>query len=180
MTVFRQGFFALLMGCIVILSGCKANIEDYAQAQPKLDIFAWFAGDSVAYGMVQDYSNKQTRRFTVKIRGDVAGDTLTLHEDFVYDDGEKQTRVWHIRKLADGSYTGTAGDIIGTATGHSAGNAFNWKYVMDVKSGGSTYRLTFDDWIYQQDEQHLFNVTSLSKFGVEVARVSIFFEKKQG
>lgn len=178
MTVFRQGFFALLMGCIVILSGCKANIEDYAQAQPKLDIFAWFAGDSVAYGMVQDYSNKQTRRFTVKIRGDVAGDTLTLHEDFVYDDGEKQTRVWHIRKLADGSYSGTAGDIIGTATGHSAGNAFNWKYVMDVKSGGSTYRLTFDDWIYQQDEQHLFHVTSLTKFGVEVARVSIFFEKK--
>lgn len=178
MTVFRQGFFALLMGCIVILSGCKANIEDYAQAQPKLDIFAWFAGDSVAYGMVQDYSNKQTRRFTVKIRGDVAGDTLTLHEDFVYDDGEKQTRVWHIRKLADGSYSGSAGDIIGTATGHSAGNAFNWKYVMDVKSGGSTYRLTFDDWIYQQDEQHLFNVTSLTKFGVEVARVSIFFEKK--
>ena len=77
MTVFRQSFFALLMGCIVILSGCKANIEDYAQAQPKLDIFTWFAGDSVAYGMVQDYSNKQTRRFTVKIRGDVAGDTLT-------------------------------------------------------------------------------------------------------
>jgi len=178
MTVFRQGFFALLMGCIVVLSGCKANIEDYAQAQPKLDIFTWFAGDSVAYGMVQDYSNKQTRRFTVKIRGDVAGDTLTLHEDFVYDDGEKQTRVWHIRKLADGSYTGTAGDIIGTATGHSAGNAFNWKYVMDVKSGDSTYRLNFDDWIYQQDEQHLFNVTSLTKFGVEVARVSIFFEKK--
>jgi len=178
MTVFRQGFFALLMGCIVVLSGCKANIEDYAQAQPKLDIFTWFAGDSVAYGMVQDYSNKQTRRFTVKIRGEVAGDTLTLHEDFVYDDGEKQTRVWHIRKLADGSYSGSAGDIIGTATGHSAGNAFNWKYVMDVKSGGSTYRLTFDDWIYQQDEQHLFNVTSLTKFGVEVARVSIFFEKK--
>jgi len=178
MTVFRQGFFALLMGCIVVLSGCKANIEDYAQAQPKLDIFTWFAGGSVAYGMVQDHSNKQTRRFTVKIRGDVAGDTLTLHEDFVYDDGEKQTRVWHIRKLADGSYTGTAGDIIGTAAGHSAGNAFNWKYVMDVKSGGSTYRLTFDDWIYQQDEQHLFNVTSLTKFGVEVARVSIFFEKK--
>ena len=49
---------------------------------------------------------------------------------------------------------------------------------MDVKSGGSTYRLTFDDWIYQQDAQHLFNVTALKKFGVEVARVTIFFEKK--
>lgn len=178
MTVLRKIFVTLIVGGMLLLTGCKANIQNYAQAQPKLDIFTWFAGDSVAYGMVQDYSNKQTRRFTVKIRGDVAGDTLTLHEDFVYDDGEKQTRVWRIRKLADGSYTGTAGDIIGTATGQSAGNAFNWKYVMDVKSGGSTYRLTFDDWIYQQDEQHLFNVTALKKFGVEVARVTIFFEKK--
>lgn len=178
MTVLRKVFFTLIVGSMLLLTGCKANIQDYAQAQPPLDIFSWFAGDSVAYGMVQDHSNKQTRRFTAKIRGDVVGDTLTLHEDFVYDDGEKQTRVWHIRKRADGTYQGTAGDIIGTATGQSAGNAFNWKYVMDVTSGGSTYRLTFDDWIYQQDAQHLFNVTSLKKFGVEVARVTIFFEKK--
>ncbi|AVF35277.1 DUF3833 domain-containing protein [Rahnella sikkimica] len=178
MTVLRKMLLPLLAACALLLTSCSASIKDYAQTHPTLDIFTYFAGDTVAYGMVQDYSHKQTRRFTAKIHGDVVADTLTLHEDFVYDDGEKQTRVWRIRKLADGTYTGTAGDIIGTATGQSAGNAFNWKYVMDVKSGGSTYRLTFDDWIYQQDEQHLFNVTSLRKFGVEVARVTLFFEKK--
>lgn len=177
-SVLRKGFLGLMTACVLLLTSCSADIKDYAQTQPKLDIFTYFSGDSVAYGMVQDYTHKQTRRFAVKIRGDVVADTLTLHEDFVYDDGEKQTRVWHIRKLADGTYTGTAGDIIGSAKGQSAGNAFNWNYVMDVKSGGSTYRLTFDDWIYQQDEQHLFNVTSLKKFGVEVARVTLFFEKK--
>lgn len=168
----------LMLLTLIFLAGCSADIKDYQQAKPKLDIFSYFQGDSVAYGMVQDYTNKQTRRFSVKIRGDVVGPTLTLHEDFVYDDGEKQTRVWHIHKLADGSYSGTAGDIIGTATGHAAGNAFNWKYVMDVKASGSTYRLTFDDWIFQQDDKHLFNVTSLKKFGVEVAKVTLFFEKK--
>jgi len=177
-SVLRKGFLGLMAACVLLLTSCSADINDYAQTQPKLDIFTYFKGDSVAYGMVQDYTHKQTRRFSVKIRGDVVADTLTLHEDFVYDDGEKQTRVWHIRKLADGTYTGTAGDIIGTAKGQAAGNAFNWNYVMDVKSGGSTYRLTFDDWIYQQDEQHLFNATSLKKFGVEVARVTLFFEKK--
>ncbi|STR62180.1 lipoprotein [Klebsiella michiganensis] len=39
--------------------------------------------------MVQDRNGKQLRRFHVAIDGDVVGDTLTLHERFIYDDGEK-------------------------------------------------------------------------------------------
>jgi hypothetical protein len=99
----RHALKGLMLVALIFLAGCSADIKDYQQAQPKLDIFSYFQGDSAAYGMVQDYTNKQTRRFSVKIRGDVVGTTLTLHEDFVYDDGEKQTRVWHIHKLADGS-----------------------------------------------------------------------------
>ncbi len=63
--------------------------------------------------MVQDRSGKQLRRFHVAIDGDVVGDTLTLHERFVYDDGEKQQRVWRIRRTGDNRYQGTAGDIEG-------------------------------------------------------------------
>ncbi len=67
--------------------------------------------------MVQDRSGKQLRRFHVAIDGDVVGDTLTLHERFVYDDGEKQQRVWRIRRTGDNRYQGTAGDIEGVASG---------------------------------------------------------------
>ncbi len=168
----------MLLALAFLIAGCSAKIDDYKGTEPKLDIFSYFQGNSQAWGMIQDYSNKQTRRFSVQIRGDVVADTLTLHEDFTYNDGEKQTRVWHIRRLADGSYQGTAGDIIGVAVGHAQGNAFNWNYVMDIKSGGSTYRLTFDDWLFKQDDRHLMNVTSLTKFGVQVARVTLFFEKQ--
>ena len=63
--------------------------------------------------MVQDRSGKQIRRFHVEIAGDVIGDTLTLNEHFVYDDGEKQQRVWHIRRVGSDRYEGTAGDIDG-------------------------------------------------------------------
>jgi hypothetical protein len=168
----------MLIGAL-LLTGCGAKIEDYQQAQPKIDIFQWFNGQSRAWGMVQDYSGKQIRRFEVTIKGTVVGQTLTLNEQFVYDDGEKQNRVWHIRKLEDGSYVGTAGDIIGTAKGHAAGNAFNWQYAMTVKTDSSSYTLNFDDWIYQQDATHLMNVTSMKKLGVEVARVTIFFNKEQ-
>lgn len=100
---------SLLLTLSLLLAGCGATLEDYQQAQPKIDIFNWFNGESRAWGMVQDYSGKQIRRFEVVIRGQVVGETLTLNEQFVYDDGEKQTRVWHIHRLADGSYTGTWG-----------------------------------------------------------------------
>lgn len=166
-----------LILCLFI-SGCGATIDDYQSATPKIDIFRYFNGQSRAWGMVQDFTGKQIRRFEVSIRGEVVGETLTLHEQFVYDDGEKQTRVWHIRRQQDGRYVGTANDIIGSASGHAAGNAFNWRYQMEVKTDASSYRLNFDDWIYQQDERHLLNVTSLKKLGIEVARVTLFFTKE--
>ena len=71
------------------------------------------------------------------------GDTLTLNEHFVYDDGEKQQRVWHIRRVGNDRYEGTAGDIEGVATGQAAGNAFNWHYSMNVKANGSTSTKVF-------------------------------------
>lgn len=56
--------------------------------------------------MVQDYTEKQTRRFEVDIVGTVEGNELTLVEDFVFDDGELDQRIWVITKLADGTYQG--------------------------------------------------------------------------
>ena len=94
---------ALLM---LILAGCSTEVTEYRQQQPALDIFHYFQGRTEAWGMVQDR--------------DVVGDTLTLHERFVYDDGEKQQRVWRIRRTGDNRYQGTAGDIEGVASGQAA------------------------------------------------------------
>lgn len=108
---------ALSLPLMMQLSGCSAEITEYRQQQPTLDIFQYFQGETQAWGMVQDRSGKQLRRFHVDINGDVVGDTLTLNERFVYDDGEKQQRVWHIRKISADRYEGTAGDIEGVARG---------------------------------------------------------------
>lgn len=159
------------------LAGCSADIADYRQQQPTLDIFQYFQGETQAWGMVQDHSGKQLRRFHVEINGAVVGDTLTLNEQFLYDDGEKQQRVWHIRRLSDNRYEGTAGDIEGVAKGTAAGNAFNWHYSMNVKASGSTWLLHFDDWMYLQDGKHLFNKTEMKKFGLTVGTVTLFFTR---
>ncbi|MGL5242572.1 MAG: DUF3833 domain-containing protein [Kluyvera ascorbata] len=168
----------LCLPLMMQLTGCSSDVADYRQQQPVLDIFHYFQGETEAWGMVQDRSGKQLRRFHVEINGDVVGETLTLNERFVYDDGEKQKRVWHIRRLSADRYEGTAGDIDGVATGKSAGNAFNWHYSMNVKASGRTWLLHFDDWMYLQDGKHLFNKTEMKKFGLTVGTVTLFFSRK--
>ncbi len=37
--------------------------------------------------------------------------------------------------------------------------------------------VSFDDWLFRQDEKRLFNVTTIRKFGLEVGKVTLFFEK---
>ncbi|KEA49934.1 hypothetical protein DT73_26210 [Mangrovibacter sp. MFB070] len=174
MTLLKRAALVLL----ALLTGCSTTLNDYQGTQPPLDIFSYFNGQTEAWGMVQGRSGKQLRRFHVEITGEVTGDTLTLNEHFVYDDGEKQQRVWHIRRTGNNQYTGTANDIEGVAVGQSAGNAFNWHYKMNVTTKGKTWLLSFDDWMYLQDGRHLFNKTTLTKFGFTAATVTLFFTKK--
>jgi hypothetical protein len=86
--------------------------------------FSLLSGQNGSLGDGSGSQRQQLRRFHVAIDGDVVGDTLTLHERFIYDDGEKQQRVWRIRRTGDHRYEGTAGDIAGVASGQAAGNAF--------------------------------------------------------
>ncbi|KKD61605.1 lipoprotein [Grimontia sp. AD028] len=163
---------------ITALVGCSASLEDYKATSPAFNLFEYFEGETLAWGMVQDYTGKQTRRFEVSIVGTVEGSKITLDEDFIFDDGEKQKRIWTITRLEDGSYEGTADDVVGIATGSESGNALNWVYDLSVEVGDSSYVLTLDDWLYRQDEKRAFNLTSMKKFGIEVGRISIFFEKQ--
>jgi len=100
-------FLLIALGLMMLLAGCSTDVTEYRQQQPKLDIFNYFQGKTEAWGMVQDRSGKQIRRFHVTIVGDVVGETLTLNEHFIYDDGEKQQRVWHIRRTGSDRYEGT-------------------------------------------------------------------------
>lgn len=151
--------------------------SDFAQQEPKLDLFDYFTGETYAVGLFEDRFGKVRRQFKVDITGTVEGDVLTLDEDFVYDDGETETRIWRITRAPDGTYRGTAGDVIGEATGIVAGNALNWRYDMDLKVGDSTLRVTFNDWMFLQDGNVMINRAYVSKWGFELGQVSLFFTK---
>jgi len=172
--------YLLAMCSVMLLAGCSSpKVQDYAQTEPKLDLFTYFAGKTQAYGQFQDRSGAVKRRFTVDITGTIEGDVLTLDERFVYDDGEKEQRVWVIKRLAENQYSGTAGDVIGEAKGYSAGSVFSWRYTLDLPYKDSSIHVKFDDWMFLQSDGVMLNRAAVTKWGFKVGEVTLFFSKAQ-
>jgi hypothetical protein len=151
--------------------------EDFAGRKPALMIEEYFAGRTKAWGMFQDRFGRLRRQFEVEIDGTWDGETLTLVEDFVYDDGETEQRIWRIKKLGPHAYEGRAEGVIGVAEGMAYGNALNWRYDMDLKVGEGTWRVHFNDWMFLQPNGVLINRARVTKFGLEIGEVTLFFMK---
>lgn len=162
---------------IPILQGCSADIEQYNEIDKPFDIKRYFNGPVIAWGIVEDFSGKVTRRFCVEIQGNWQGVNGVLAEKFYFDDGEVSYRNWQLIKHSDGTYRGTAEDVVDGAVGQHAGFAFHWQYSLQVPVGDNTYLFNLDDWMYQLDSQRVINKTKMKKFGVTVANISLFFDK---
>lgn len=165
------GFAALLVGCT------KMKIEDFSGREPQLVIEDYFSGKTQAWGIFQDRFGTLRRQFQVDIDGSWDGETLTLVEDFLYDDGETEQRVWRIRKNGDGSYTGEADGVIGIAEGRASGNALRWTYRYALNVGDSTWNVAFDDWLFLQSDGVLINRAEVTKLGVKLGEVTLVFQK---
>lgn len=169
----------LALFCLTFsLSSCTAKLEDYQSSSPKLDIKQYFTGKSIAWGMVQDYTDNVTRRFCVELDGQWQGNIGVLKEAFYFADGEVTFRDWQLTKLSQGKYKGQAGDVIGQASGQQIGFAFQWQYDLLVPIDGEEIQLSLDDWMYQVDEYRVFNKTKMKKFGITVAEITLFFDKQ--
>ncbi len=164
------------LAALALLGGCAGpDVGQYAAERPALDLQRYFAGRTHAWGMFQSRSGEVQKRFRVQIDAHGAGDQLVLDEHFVYSDGTTQERRWSLRRSADGIWHGTAPDVRGEALGRIAGNALNWRYTLNLPVGDRSYDLDFDDWMYLIDEATLVNRARVSKFGIEVGQVTLFF-----
>ncbi|MCV2370332.1 DUF3833 domain-containing protein [Roseateles oligotrophus] len=170
---------ALKVGALaLLLAGCAApSPADYAQERPKLELRQYFDGPLLAHGIFTDRSGQVKRRFTVQLNGKWQGDTGVLEEDFDYSDGSKERRVWTIKDLGNGRYSGTAADVLGAAQGEAAGNALRWSYTLKLPVDGKVYEVDFDDWMYLIDDKVMLNKARMSKFGIELGNVTLSFQK---
>ncbi|MGN6389150.1 MAG: DUF3833 domain-containing protein [Burkholderiaceae bacterium] len=168
-----------LLAALLLLGGCatRSDVTHYAQEAPAFALEQVFSGTVDGWGMVQDRGGDVIKRFTVTIRCSWENGVGTLDEHFEYADGTRQQRIWTIRRTGDGRYTGTAGDIVGEATGRVAGNALHWNYTMAVPVDGRTVNLDFDDWMFRIDDEVVLNRTTMTKFGIRVGDITLSFRR---
>jgi hypothetical protein len=111
-------------------------------------------------------------------RWDDASQTLRLTETYTFDDGHVDRLEWTIKKRDASRYEGREPRIDGTAQGEQAGNAFHWTYTRRVPArDGSESTSGFDDWFWLQDEKTLIARASVTRLGVEVGTLSVFYRK---
>ena len=171
--------FALLT--TILLTNCSGNQmkpTDFKDQKPRLIIEDYLSGNVKAWGILQDRSGKVTRQFSADLNGTWDGKQLILNEKFNWSDGEVQIREWTIDKIDEHNYEGTAADVAGKAKGYSYGPSFKFEYVLLVPIKGKEVKITFDDWIFKQDDRIAINRATMTKFGIKVAELTVMFSKE--
>jgi hypothetical protein len=143
-----------------LLAACTGtpSFNDPSLTDRALELEEFFDGNFRAYGQFQDIFGTVRRQFTVTIKGDWNGERLRLVEDFIYEDGSTEQRIWTLVKTGEET----------------------WSIDLPVPSAdgpATTTRVTFNDWIWLLDDDRAFNRAYVSKAGVTIGDVSIWFEK---
>ncbi|MCW8907381.1 MAG: DUF3833 domain-containing protein [Sedimenticola sp.] len=169
----------LLLVSAVTLAGCAGvDVTDYRAEQPELKLESYFNGKLDAWGMFQKRNGEVVKRFRVEIDARWEGDKGVLDEQFRYSDGTTQRRVWHLVKIGEERYLGEAEDVVGVAEGEVSGNALHWTYTLKLPVDGKVYEVTFDDWMYLQEDGVMINRSVMTKFGFRLGEVILFFRKR--
>ncbi len=170
----------ILFFLTILLNGCANSMKpsDFKNQKPRLIIEDFLSGEIKAWGVLQNRSGKVIRQFSADLKGNWNGKQLILDEKFNWSDGEVQNRQWKIDKLDEHNYEGRASDVVGTAKGYSYGPAFKFEYVLLVPVKGKEMKITFDDWIFKQDDNIAINRATMKKFGFKVAELTVMFKKE--
>jgi hypothetical protein len=130
-----------------------------------------FRGRTVGEGVFRVPIAGIERRFRADLVGTLRGDTLTVVEDFFFDDGEVDRLTWRFRRAGTGAWTGQREDTVGLATVTEDGREIRLEYVADVRSRGQVTRLGFADVIYRRPDGVVVNEAVVTRSGVPIGSV---------
>ncbi|MCB1846327.1 MAG: DUF3833 domain-containing protein [Halieaceae bacterium] len=170
----------LLLLAALSLAGCgTVSVATYSDNKPVLVAEDFFDGRLTAHGVVKNRSGEVIRYFNADIEAYWRDGIGTLEEDFVFDDGERQRRVWTLTPDGEGGYHGTAGDVVGAGKVTVAGNAMFLDYVLRIPWGDDTLDLHIDDRMYLVNPDVLINESRMLKFGVRVGEILLVIERRR-
>ena len=173
----KRYFFIPILA--VVLSSCSTvQVSDYQDMQPAFSAEQYFDGKLSAHGVVKDRSGKVTRSFTADIVAYWKDGVGTLEEDFIFDDGTQQRRVWTLTPDGKNRYKATAGDVIGPGLMNVSGNSAFLNYVLRIPYGEGTVDVRVDDRMYLVSDGVLLNESELTKFGIHVGNLLLVITRE--
>lgn len=168
----------LLLLSVFFLSACSSvDIENYKDNVPELDLASWFNGSLTASGIVKNRDGLVTRYFNASIEATWTDGIGTLEEEFIFSDGEIQYRTWTLKEKNENTFIATANDVVGESEAKVSGNALFLDYILTVAYKNGSVNLHVDDRMYLVNESTLINESTLTKFGIEVAYVTLVISK---
>ncbi len=99
-------------------------------------------------------------------------------EDFTYEDGYEEQRIWTLTKIGENGWAGSAEGVIGTAEGKTNGDMFYWAYTIDLPTPNGKRRVSFKDYMWMLSDTRVLNKAYMSKWGIPLGEVTIIFEKE--
>jgi hypothetical protein len=164
----RPHAFAVLVAALPIV-GCATRPPIPAEAVSRpFAIEKDLVGRTTATGEFRAI-NGQRRAFTAELNGQWSGDTLVLREDFLFADGQKDTKTWTLKQVGPGRFTGTREDVVGEAVGFQEGNVFRLEY--KVRLGDRVVK--FRDVIALGPNGVVLNDATVGWWGLRVATVNL-------
>jgi hypothetical protein len=164
--------------CLPLLAaGCAGRqpVTDFADRTPAFHLEQVYDGHSKGYGFFFSRSGSVVKQFTADEDGHWDGAVLTLHEHYVFQDGQTQDRDWTFQKDADGTWIGRTPEVVGVTTGTESGNAYRMHYTFDLTASGSPHTLDFDDWSWLMTPKIMINRAWGTKLGFDVGDIEAVF-----
>ncbi len=138
----------------------------------------YFTGKTVAFGKFWAI-NGVNRTFRVDLDGTWDGKTLTLVEDFVYDDGVEETKIWYFTKTGEGQYVGRRDDVEGVANVTINGNTARYGYGLYLDAENRENLVQLKDKMVLLEDGTVRNTATVFKFGFPVGRVVVNFARAE-
>ena len=166
----------LILGLAALpLGGCASTPAPPVTPGPAITLISAFRGRTTGRGHFRIWLTGDERRFTARLDGSVTGreggQTLTVVEDFAYDDGQTDRLTWVFREQGPGRWTGKREDTVGQAIVVEEAGLIRLTYTADFKSPSGVNRLGFRDILYAAPDGTIVNDAVVSKSGVAVASV---------
>lgn len=172
--------FAAAAASLTLLAACATRPGIPAQAAADTFVLEQdLVGQTIARGEFRAITGTR-RAFTATLNGTWDGRVMTLVEDFVYDDGERDRKTWRLERVSPGRYVGTREDVVGQAIGYQDGRAFRLEYDVRLPSeDGPGRKVRFRDVLVNNADGGVLNRANVGWWGLRVATVSLEIQRAE-